>query len=284
MWEINDEITFFKNALESNFANKKDIFYEIDGEFFAYIPKKEKRSFPTLQSRNSLIGKYTEIWCQKLFKKIAQKFGLFAINGVICEEIGLIPSSRADLAFCSKDSIIQKPKDIKIIFEIKMSIVNNYKLLGKNIEFIGDYKTHKALPSLIRSDSVLKAIGKSVNIRVSSPKANQIPIVILGNTHLSDNYMAKVDYLGQSGVLQQILSLNPNLDIVKNSNLGYFRTIKNTLELENIIEKILAHDLTYFSAMISKEKLAKLIKNSALQKDEISIANYFLDFIKDAKI
>ncbi len=49
-----------------------------------------------------------------------------------------------------------------------MSIVSNYKFTQPNkVEFIGDYKQHKGNPSLLRSDSMLKAIGKSINIRVS---------------------------------------------------------------------------------------------------------------------
>lgn len=36
-----------------------------------------------------------------------------------------------------------------------------------NVEYVGDYKQHKGNPALLRSDSMLKAIGKSINIRVS---------------------------------------------------------------------------------------------------------------------
>jgi len=39
---------------------------------------------------------------------MAQKLGLFAINGVICNELGLTNKSSADVAFCAKDSLIQK--------------------------------------------------------------------------------------------------------------------------------------------------------------------------------
>jgi len=44
----------------------------------------------TLQSRNSLIGQFTEKCCKKNFEPIAKKIGLFAVNSVVCEQIGLI--------------------------------------------------------------------------------------------------------------------------------------------------------------------------------------------------
>ncbi|WP_104722006.1 hypothetical protein [Helicobacter mesocricetorum] len=90
MWEIKDELNFFRNALSGGFATKKDLFYNINNKYLAYIPKAIKQNIPTLQSRNSLIGSYTETWCQRLLEPIAKKFNLFALNGVICDELGLI--------------------------------------------------------------------------------------------------------------------------------------------------------------------------------------------------
>ena len=39
---------------------------------------------------------------------------------------------------------------------------------------------------------MLKAIGKSINIRVSRYKASKIPIIILGNTPITESYFNKV--------------------------------------------------------------------------------------------
>ena len=283
MWTIQDEIAFFENALQGGFATKKDIFYEIDKKYLAYIPKEVKENIPTLQSRNSLIGSYTETWCQRLLEPVAKKFGLFAINGVICEELGLIKSSRADLAFCTTNEIHQKAKNIKLIFEIKMSIVNNYELIDDTIRFLGDYKTHKAMPSLTRSDSVLKAIGKAINIRVSSESARSIPIIILGNTHISNNYLEKIDHLGQYGVLQRIISLNPNDDSIQSSPLQYFQTPQNFSALESILGDILQQDFYYFSAMLDKKKLGRIIQKSATFQDEIQTAEHFLAMLKEVR-
>lgn len=279
MWSKQDEINFFKSALNGGFATVEDLFYSVNGKFLAYIPKEFKgNKNTTLQSRNSLIGNFTEIWCKKLLENIARKFNLFAVNSVICDEIGLIRSSRADLAFCTTNETIQKPQNIKAIFEIKMSIVNNYEFIDNEIKFIGDIKSHIALPSLTRSDSVLKAIGKSINIRVSAESSKSIPIIILGNSNLSSNYLSKIDHLGQSGVLQKIISLNSNIKTNANSPLNYFQTPKDLNELEKILHNILSQNLYYFSAMISKEKLARIIKISA---NKIEVAETFLNLIKD---
>ena len=75
-----------------------------------------------------------------------------------------------------------------------MSIVWNWELQGgKTLSCIGDYKTHQGNPGLLRSDSMLKGIGKSINIRVSSFQAATIPIIVMGNTPITNSYYPKVD-------------------------------------------------------------------------------------------
>ncbi len=63
-----------------------------------------------------------------------------------------------------------------------MSIVWNweYNPLTGEIMCIGDYTTHQGNPGLLRSDTMLKAIGKSINIRVSGLEASKIPIIVIG--------------------------------------------------------------------------------------------------------
>jgi hypothetical protein len=209
LWNNKNEIEFFTESLKS-FASPEQIFYHLQNEYYAYIPKGLDAEGQTLQSRNSLIGQFTEAWCKNLFSPIARKLKLYAVNGVVCEEIGLSRQSNADLAFCTTNSIQQKPENIKLLFEIEMSIISNYKYAQDKMKFIGDYKQHKGIPSLLRSDSMLKAIGKSINIRVSGIEASKIPVIILGNSPITENYIKKVDFLKQSGVVQGFWSLNPH--------------------------------------------------------------------------
>lgn len=209
LWTNETEIEFFTEALD-HFASPEQLFYKLTNGYFAYVPKDTDGEGQTLQSRNALIGQFTEKWCKSLLSPIAQKFDLYAINGMVCEELGLTRRSGADVAFCTRDSVTQRSENVKLLFEVKMSVVSNYKYDKKasNISFIGDYTTHKGNPSLLRSDSMLKAIGKSINIRVSGPASTKIPIVVLGNSPITDTYKDKVDFLKTSGVIQGFSTLN----------------------------------------------------------------------------
>jgi hypothetical protein len=282
-WNNSVEKQFFIDALK--LISPEKLFYQINREYYAYIPNGVMLDGQTLQSRNTHIGKFTEKWCKDLFSPLAEKYGLFAVNGVVCNEIGLHRNSSADLAFCTSNSINQKAKDIKIIFEIKMSIVSNYKYLGgNNISFNSDYKGHKGNPSLLRSDSMLKAIGKAINIRVSSPESSKIPIIILGNSPITQSYFDKVDYLQKSGVVQYFLSLNPSptaTGFIFNSPCGGFQTIDSEIILENLISHLLESKLFYFSSMVDKNLLGRIISMAANENTDIARAEKFLSLINE---
>ena len=111
----------------------------------------------TLQSRNSLIGNFTEKFSVDLLQEFARSKNLFAVQGVVCEEIGLTNRSPADLAICTSGNTIQSANSIRALFEVKMSIVWNWELVNDNLVCLGDYKSHKGNPGLLRSDSMLKA-------------------------------------------------------------------------------------------------------------------------------
>lgn len=284
LWNNSVEIEFFKESLKK-FASKEKLFYNLNGEYFAYIPKdKAKQQNLTLQSRNSLIGHFTETWAKNILYPIAKKFNLYALNNVVCEEIGLTKQSSADIAFYKTADTNQKPENIKIIFEVKMSIISNYKLENNKVICIGDYKTHCGNPSLLRSDSMLKAIGKSINIRISSIKSSHIPIVVLGNSPITENYIKKVDMLKNTGVIQSFISLNPNPTetkyIKETPNFG-FKTINKEKDLFDLLESLLSNKLNYFSAMLSKQELGNIIKIASKEKSNEDIASKFLELIKE---
>lgn len=104
LWNNQEEKKFFTYALKMN--SPEHIFYNLQRGYFAYVPKGMDAEGQTLQSRNSIIGQFTEKWCKELLTPVANKLGLYAINGVVCEEIGLSKQSTADLAFCAKNRII----------------------------------------------------------------------------------------------------------------------------------------------------------------------------------
>jgi hypothetical protein len=283
LWDITTEKQFFTEAL-GHFATPEKLFYRLSSGDFAYVPKGCDAEGQTLQSRNSLIGQFTETWSKNLFVPIAEHFGLYAVNTVECPEIGLTKRSEADLAFCTTDSKLQPAKNIKLIFEIKMSIVSNYKFIAPNtIEFIGDYKTHQGNPSLLRSDSMLKAIGKSINIRVSGIESTKIPIVILGNSPITNSYCHKVDFLKNAGVIQGFWSLNSEPtqdDFVSESEKLGFQTIQDINSLEPLVGTLLSTELNYFSSMISQKKLGGFIRIASQESTDEAKAQKFLSLIR----
>ena len=283
LWSTDAEKMFFASYLKTVLPDK--LFYKLDNVYYAYIPKVFNSKNQTLQSRNALIGFYTEKWCRDLFAPIARKMNLYAVNGVICEELGLTKNSSADLAFCTNEKKYQKAEDIKLIFEIKMSIVWNYIYdEKKGITILGDFRTHKGNPSLLRSDSMLKAIGKAINIRVSSFSANKIPIIIIGNSPITSTYLDKVDDLKSAGVVQGFWSLNPypldTDDYIKNSPLQGFKTYNNIAEITKDCEKFVTNEYYFISTMLSKPQIGKCISIAAKEKTNTAKAEKFIELLK----
>ena len=183
----------------------------------------------------------------------------------VCEEIGLTKRSDADIAFCTTNTNIQRAENIKLIFEVKMSIVSNYKYLQQSdsLQYLGDYKSHKGNPSILRSDSMLKAIGKCINIRVSSNKSSNIPIIVLGNTPITQSYYSKVDHLKTDGIIQGFWSINP--DPLDNNGVNIKQTPKNGFyKFDNLCKRFLQVILNVrFKIILSK---AYIWKKSNFQK------------------
>lgn len=284
LWNSETEIQFFTEALR-NFASPEQIFYNLNSGYFAYVPKNVDGEGQTLQSRNSLIGQFTEKWTKDLFSPMARSLDLYAVNSVVCEEVGLPKRSNADLAFCTTNSVNQRPDNIKLIFEIKMSIVSNYRFTApNNLSFIGDYKSHKGNPALLRSDSMLKAIGKSINIRVSGIESTKIPVIILGNSPITDSYIHKVDFLKTAGVIQGFWSLNPNptdTEHVRQTPIKGFQTIENVEALSELTGELLNQEMNYFSSMISKPKLGEFIRIASQKHSDEAKAEKFLQLIRE---
>ncbi len=281
-WNIETEERFFTEALK-NFASPEQLFYKLADGYFAYVPKGKSTEGQTLQSRNSLIGQYTEKWSKDFFQPIAEKLGLSAVNSVVCPELGLNTKSDADLAFCTSNETQQKAENIKLLFEIKMSIVNNYQYDKGQVRFVGDFKTHKGNPSILRSDSMLKAIGKSINIRVSGPESTKIPILIVGNTPIAESYLKKVDSLKKSGIIQGFISLYPSStdEFIKKTKENGFQTFDQYQELSKFIINVVNSDMSFFSSMLPKRRLGQLIAISAKENNEISKADKFLSLLNE---
>ena len=150
-----------------------------------------------------------------------------------------------------------------------MSVVWNWMYSEESndirLDCIGDYKSHKGKPGLLRSDSMLKAIGKSINIRVSSPRASRIPIIVLGNTPITNNYYSKVDHLKGAGIIQGFWSINPepleknDKNIKATDQKGYVK-LNSGSELREMLNDCISGDINFFSSMKSKKDLGIIIE------------------------
>lgn len=289
LWSKKQEEEFFKRTLQ--IAAPEQLFYLIEhGRYVAYWPKKYEGKKATLQSRNSFIGSYTEKWVKNLLEPIADKFNLYTVNHVKCNEIGLDENSPMDVAITKTPEMYQKPENIVILVEVKMSIVWNWEYnpnTGKLI-CIGDFTTHQGNPGLLRSDTMLKAIGKSINIRISSYSASRIPIIVIGNTPITQAYYSKVDQLKKTGIIQGFYSVNPKpldkdspINIKSTSGRGFVR-IDNYGELEGIIKNLITENRDFFSAMITRSKLGEIIEIAGREPTYEGKAEKFLEMIRES--
>jgi hypothetical protein len=292
LWTKKTELEFFKESLD-NAKTPEQLFYVTkDGRYLAYWPRDYKGPRTTLQSRNSLIGIFTEKWSKHIIQKaIGNNDKLYAVRSAVCNEIALTKRSPGDVVISRNKSVKQRAEDIIVIFEIKMSVVWNWEYIKENrksnrFKCIGDYKTHFGIPGMLRSDSMLKAIGKSVNIRISSPKASQIPIIILGNTPITQSYYNKVDRLCKTGVIQGFWSVNPepldcknSKDNLKTTQKGGFYRFNSFEEFKNRIISLYSQEKTFFSSMKSKKELGKIIEIANKQKTDEEKGKLFIRLI-----
>ena len=287
MWTEAVEKEFFTKSLAS-MAKEKLFYRSDDNKYFAYWPKSYTGKKSTLQSRNALIGKFTEEFCVDRLSRFAESKGLYAVQGAVCKEIGLPPGSEADVVLSKSDSNKQIAEDIVAIFEVKMSIVWNWELIMLNdtpqLKQIGNYQSHQGTPGLLRSDSMLKAIGKAINIRVSGLQSAHIPIVVLGNTPIKKSYYDKVDHLKNHGVIQGFWSLNSSLDIdreniKKTDDRGFIRLDTET-EFNRTLENLISEHSEFFSAMKSRRVLGEIITEASKEPEFEKKAEKFLSLIR----
>lgn len=286
------EQDFFYETLQRGVKPEQLFYRTSDHRYLAYWPKDYQGKKATLQSRSAFIGEFTERWVEHLLQPLADQIGAFAKRGVICSQFGLTKRSPADVAIVRKDQPTVDPEDFVLIVEVKMSIVWNWEYDPDQDRMlcIGDLTTHEGTPGLLRSDTVLKAIGKSLNIRISDAKSVAIPIFVFGNTPLSQSYHTKVDLLKKFGIVQGFFSLNPRpLDDPAQSSLynlkrtpseGFLR-IDSVEELYHKLRNVLSDEREFFASMISKAKLGKIIERAYREPTDRQRAERFLQLLRE---
>lgn len=95
LWNKEAEKKFFTESVK--FATSEQLFYVTDkNRYLAYWPKGYDGKKSTLQSRNTLIGNFTEKWTTDLIQGIVNDKKLFAVQGAIFNEIALSNQSPAE--------------------------------------------------------------------------------------------------------------------------------------------------------------------------------------------
>jgi hypothetical protein len=285
LWSKNQEKLFFDKS--RNFASHQQLFYKTDdGRYVAYWPKGYCGNKSTLQARNSLIGNFTEKWVADLISHILQDRKLYVVQQAQIPAIGISHKSPADIVVSTANKKVLMPDEVKLIFEVKMSIVWNweYDVKTSRVKEIGDYRVHQGRPSFTRSDSILKAIGKAIDIRVSNFKSSKIPLIILGNAPLSNGFCKKADYLKSAGIIQGFWSLNPfplnHGNTRKRSHKNGFVRMDNVEELNISLNQLFNQDLNFFSGMENPERLGQLIEMANREKTYENKGLKFLNLLK----
>lgn len=285
LWNKQQERLFFINS--KSFASTEQLFYRTDdGRYLAYFPKRYRGRKATLQARNSLIGNYTEKWVGDLFKALIGDESLHIVQQARIPSVGITSKSPADIVVATEDKKILKASEVKLICEVKMSLVWNWQYDPEfdRVKEVGDFRTHQGKPSFTRSDSILKAIGKCVDIRVSNFESTKIPIIVLGNAPLSNGFSKKADYLKHAGLIQGFWSLNPfplNHGNTRKSTpkKGFYR-FDNTSELKLHLNQLFDQNLNFFSGMENPKTLGKLIEIADREESYENKGLKFLNLLK----
>ncbi len=252
-------------------------------------------SVSAFNQRNAIVADVAEKFALNLFRHAidtsSQLSGRYYVKrNVICPQLELRGATAADMAILNQDLEGPVPVEtIKCIFEIKMSIIWNW-IEANDTEPTADYDAHAGRPSIYRTDSILKAIGKAAITR-SCTGSETIPFVVIGNTPPPANYRDKVDGTVRAGLIQKWLSVTPNPIVIEpnrstarrnpKQTTGFLR-IDNIPELQDVLETILMTKWQYIGAMVEAKKIGEMIKKLDLSRTTEEIGYDFLSQLPSA--
>jgi len=245
--------------------------------------------------RNAVVADVTERFALDLFSQavsispeLSGKF--FVKRNVVCSQLELRGATAADMAILNDDIKGPVPaKNIECIFEIKMSVIWNWAE-GDKSHPLADYDAHAGRPSIYRTDSILKAIGKAAITR-SCQGSERIPFIVVANTPPPPNYRDKVNGTVKAGLIQKWISLTPSPLIVEPARLPARRNPKRTTgflridtvsELQQLLTTTLTTDWQYIGAMVEAKKIGALIKSLDLSRTPEQIGYEFLKRLPEA--
>jgi len=244
------------------------------------------------QDRNAPVSAFTEKFALQTIQEAVDKHykGRFFVAGdVRCPELFLTGGSGADLAILRREKAKDlKPEDVAAVIEVKMSLIWNWKP-GTN-KPCADYDQHGGRPSLSRTDSLLKAIGKGAVLR-ATPASSRIPYLVIGNCPPPKGYFDDLDAAVKSGLVQKFISITPNpltdsaSPEVRNPKetpgKGFVR-VDSTEELAELLKSVLETDWVYMAGMVGREPLGRLLKDLDRSGTDAEVAERFLELFRKA--
>jgi len=237
------------------------------------------------QSRNVPVSTFTEKYAREVMQAAIDKSykgSLFVVRGARCPELSLTGGSAADLAIVRRKlQSAFKAEDIVVVMEVKMSLVWNWKP-GED-KPSADFFQHNGRPSLSRTDSLLKAIGKGAIFR-STEKSRRIPYLVIGNCPPPQGYYAKLDGAVRSGLVQKFISLTPKPVLSgspvrnpKQTRGGGFLRIDSMDELSDLLKQIIDGQGVYIGRMVDRKELGEKIKALDTDRPSEAVADRFIE-------
>ncbi len=306
MWDTEKEKEFIRSTDAIVWATISCT--NCDYRYEAFFKKTKPRKCPkcdrklgstTPQGRNAPVSVFTEKYASEVFEKVLKKAGyddLEVKRNVVCDSLDLTSRSAADMAIVKKGikGRVYEPNQIKIAFEVKMSLIWNWELSDDDeLKIEADYDKHKGRGSIYRTDSILKAIGKGAIFR-SHFESNDIPYIVVGNSPPPTSYLDKVDGSVRAGIVQRFISLTPNPLVVddadqelrnpKESDGKGFLRIDSIDELSSIVNDLLEDERIFIGSMLKKSKLGKIIKSLDLSKDYNDIGEDFFKKLYEVEV
>jgi hypothetical protein len=286
MWTKETEREFFSWAFNERNAKPEQIFYRVEDKYLFYLCKGTKGQGQVMQARNPWVGEFTEKWAEKFLSPIVGNLGFYVVRKATIREWGLFRQRAADLVICRTPQKPQEvdPKSVIAIVEVKMSIIWNWEWKPQLNEIVcaGDFRTHQGRPSVLRSDTVLKALGKAIEVR---SKGFNGAFFVLCNTPIPDDYQTQIDGCKRIGVMQGFFSVNPQPldkeDSLKRTDFEGFLRWDSPDEASTTLSSLLAKQSQFFSGYLSLRQLGELIETASRQSSPQDKARCFLEALRE---
>lgn len=285
MWTQETEAQFFRWAIDERGCSLETLFYKVGNRYLFYLPNGTRGQGDVRQGRNPLVGEFTEKWAEKFLAPIVSEVGLHLVRNVTVPAWGLVGQRAADLAICRTSSRSPKPSDVVALLEVKMSLVWNWEWqpAQKTVSCIGDFRTHQGRPSVLRSDTVLKALGKAIEVRGMGFSG---AFLVLCNTPVASDYFRQIDGCRRIGIVQGFFSVNPQptkdgQHNPKRSPEGGFYRWDEPAEVKARLEEMLSEQRHFFSGFLPLSVLGHLIERACCEPTLSQKAHRFLDGLRE---